>query len=307
MWNRQLFPSAITSPAYLVHVEAQTSQSWPQECYHNHPSQLQAPWVSSYELCGHLWCSEDCLLVPLALLPVAFLAPLHPARRILLLFWFCRQIKFIIYQFYIYSMSPEADSFNECTICLRGKASYWIHLILPFFPFSCRDVCTAGQQRKKEHFRTQILECSSIDEYWNIFGFPVLPKKVIFTFFRMCWQHFFFFFLLSFSPGCSFRCNHLFSHEAQGRNVPNSLTVGMGFTAYMFRASHKQWEVAILILINTSAAIKFRIVKMDDWLNLNKRPCWDSIRDPFASEANPWNIGLRYLSRSKQNWNAKMV
>ena len=31
---------------------------------------------------------------------------------------------------------------------------------------------------------------------------------------------------------------------------------------------------------------------MDYWLNLNKRPCWDSIRDPFASEANPWTAGL---------------
>ena len=62
----------------------------------------------------------------------------------------------------------------------------------------------------------------------------------------------------------------------------------------MFRASHKQWEVAILILINTSASIKFGIVEMDNWLNLNKRPCWDSIRDPFASEANPWTAGLRY-------------
>ena len=64
----------------------------------------------------------------------------------------------------------------------------------------------------------------------------------------------------------------------------------------MFRASHKQWEVAIQILINTSALIKFRIVEMDNWLNLNKRSCWDSIRDPFAaSEANPWTTGLRYL------------
>ena len=34
---------------------------------------------------------------------------------------------------------------------------------------------------------------------------------------------------------------------------------------------------------------------MDNWLNLNKRPCWDSIRDPFVSEANPWTTGLCYL------------
>ena len=61
---------------------------------------------------------------------------------------------------------------------------------------------------------------------------------------------------------------------------------------------HKQWEVAILILINTSGSIKFRIVKMDNWLNLNKCPCWDSIHDPFLSEANPWTAGLCYPSFS---------
>ena len=34
---------------------------------------------------------------------------------------------------------------------------------------------------------------------------------------------------------------------------------------------------------------------MDNWLYLNKRPCWDSIRDPLMSKANPWTAGLRYL------------
>ena len=33
---------------------------------------------------------------------------------------------------------------------------------------------------------------------------------------------------------------------------------------------------------------------MDNWLNLNKRPCWDSIPDPFASEANPYHEVLDY-------------
>ena len=58
-------------------------------------------------------------------------------------------------------------------------------------------------------------------------------------------------------------CNQLFSHEAQGQNVPNSLIVGMG-SAYMFQVSHKQGGVAILILINTSVSIKFRIVTLDN-------------------------------------------
>ena len=43
---------------------------------------------------------------------------------------------------------------------------------------------------------------------------------------------------------------------------------------------------------------KLRIVEKDNWLYLNKRPCWDSICDPFASEANPWTAGLHYLTWS---------
>ena len=42
---------------------------------------------------------------------------------------------------------------------------------------------------EKVYFRSQILECASIVGYWNISGIPVLPKKVIFTFFRTCWRH----------------------------------------------------------------------------------------------------------------------
>ena len=46
---------------------------------------------------------------------------------------------------------------------------------------------------------------------------------------------------------------------------------------------------------NTFAWIKFTIVKMDNQLNLNKHPCRDSIRDPLASEANPWTAEVCYL------------
>ena len=53
---------------------------------------------------------------------------------------------------------------------------------------------------------------------------------------------------------------------------------GWIFIAHMFRAAHKQWEVAVLILI-----------KMDNWLNLNECPCWDSIRDPFRVQGRPMN------------------
>ena len=65
--------------------------------------------------------------------------------------------------------------------------------------------------------------------------------------FQMYQLVFCFLFLFLILPGCSFKYYHLFSDKAQGQNVPNSLTVGMGFIAHMFPASHKQWEVAILI------------------------------------------------------------
>ena len=38
----------------------------------------------------------------------------------------------------------------------------------------------------KGFYRSQILECPSIGEYWNISGVPVLPETVIFMFFRTC-------------------------------------------------------------------------------------------------------------------------
>ena len=46
-----------------------------------------------------------------------------------------------------------------------------------------------GTREKKEkvYFRSQILECSNIGEYWNICGVPVFPKNVIITFLRTCW------------------------------------------------------------------------------------------------------------------------
>ena len=44
----------------------------------------------------------------------------------------------------------------------------------------------AGSSRnieEKVYFKSQILERPSIGEYWNIYGVPVLPENVIFTFF----------------------------------------------------------------------------------------------------------------------------
>ena len=138
----------------------------------------------------------------------------------------------------------------------------------------------------------------------------VLDKLVLKTLIIYCWRFLFVCFCFCFAffrfplfcfvlfcfwllilSGFSFRCYHLFSHEAQ-------FNFRDGFSLLiMFRAAHKQCEIAILILINTSVPNKFRmiIVKVDNWLNLNKRLCWDSIRVPFESEANPGTAELRYL------------
>ena len=37
---------------------------------------------------------------------------------------------------------------------------------------------------EKVYFRSQILECPSIGQYWIIFGVPVLPENVVLTFFK---------------------------------------------------------------------------------------------------------------------------
>ena len=107
-----------------------------------------------------------------------------------------------------------------------------------------------------------------------------------------CFQSYFFKFLIL--PGCSFRCYHLFSHEAQGQNVPNSLTVGMVFIAHMFPAAHKQWEVSILILINTSAPIKFRIVKWASDQISSSAPAGTRSVTFSRLKQNPWTAGQPY-------------
>ena len=57
---------------------------------------------------------------------------------------------------------------------LEGGASYHSYMVIKL------------GNTEKIYFRSQILERPSIDEYWNIFGVPVLPENVIFTSFRTC-------------------------------------------------------------------------------------------------------------------------
>ena len=70
-------------------------------------------------------------------------------------------------------------------------------------------------------------------------------------------------------------------------------------------------NMCILILINTSALIKFRIVKMNYWLNFNKHLCWHSSCDPLASKASHqasllalelWPFGIQGISTSVSAW-----
>ena len=68
--------------------------------------------------------------------------------------------------------------------------------------------------------------------FFVLFCFVLFFAFVLFIYFLFIFYFyflFFYFFLFLILPGCSFRCNHLFSHKAQDQNVPNSLTVGMGF------------------------------------------------------------------------------
>ena len=62
--------------------------------------------------------------------------------------------------------------------------SYFVCFVFVFAVFSYLFYINI---REKVYFRSQILECPSIGEYWNISNVPVLPENVIFTFFRMCW------------------------------------------------------------------------------------------------------------------------
>ena len=53
------------------------------------------------------------------------------------------------------------------------------------FSLSLLSYCLQLKKKsEKVNFRSQILECPSIGQYWNILGVPVLPENVILTFFR---------------------------------------------------------------------------------------------------------------------------
>ena len=71
------------------------------------------------------------------------------------------------------------------SFCLCGKAND--DKIIMYESEECAGCIPAGFFfLEKVYLRSQILECPSIGQYWNIFGVPVLPENVILTFFRTC-------------------------------------------------------------------------------------------------------------------------
>ena len=78
--------------------------------------------------------------------------------------------KFMILEFRWHNRDFNVMKFKG-TFTDRAERVRWKFKISSFWP-------------EKVNFRSQILECPSIGQYWNIFG--VLPENVILTFFRTC-------------------------------------------------------------------------------------------------------------------------
>ena len=60
----------------------------------------------------------------------------------------------------------------------------WKHFVQYHYRLQDLQLCIFAPTKDiggKVYFRSQILECPSIGEYWNIFGSPVLLENVIFT------------------------------------------------------------------------------------------------------------------------------
>ena len=80
----------------------------------------------------------------------------------------------------------------------------------------------------------------------------------------MIFFFFFFFFLISYFTWVFIQVLSPVLPWSPGPECTEQFDCRDGFSLLiMFRAAHKQWKVAFLILINTSAPIKFRIVEME--------------------------------------------
>ena len=86
----------------------------------------------------------------------------------------------------------------SCIFCLSPlpclHSTYWAPILARSFFLSLSHMLSSSLLLSflssafgKVYFRSQILECPSIGEYWNIFWVPVLPENVIFMVFRTCW------------------------------------------------------------------------------------------------------------------------
>ena len=70
---------------------------------------------------------------------------------------------------------------------------------------------------------------------------------------------------------------------------------GWVFIAHMFRVSHKQWERAILILINTSTSIKIQNCENGQLTKSQEAPLLGLNLWPFSPKANPQTTGVCYI------------
>ena len=88
-------------------------------------------------------------------------------------------------------------------------------------------------------------------------------------------------------PGVHSGVIHLFSHEAQGSNVPNSLTVGINYHCSYVPSITQAMGGSYSVLINTS--IEFGIVEMDNWLKSQQVPLLGLDPWPFHVQGKPMN------------------
>ena len=105
---------------------------------------------------------------------VWFFSSFPPPKKKIGTFWYYRitHVKFYTWKVFRLEGINERVEVNSQPIFKNGDLiCKWFYIFVS----------------EKVYFRSQILECPSIGQYWNIFGVPVLPENVILTFFRTCW------------------------------------------------------------------------------------------------------------------------
>ena len=89
------------------------------------------------------------------------------------------------------------------------------------------EMCLTEHKKKKQALNAILLNATWGPIPSILLGNSLDISRICFLLFLFWCDFFFFLFLFLILPGCSFRCKHLFFHEAKGQNVLNSLTVGL--------------------------------------------------------------------------------